>query len=86
MIGLTNGLDDAPKAGSVTMVLQQALHSRDKKQITAILRNKDLKLIKVNYSNNIKWLKTCLSLGDDQTSASTNGARFSRRNFISSPA
>jgi len=40
-------MDDAPKAGSVTMVLQQALHSRDKKQISAILRNKDTKLIKV---------------------------------------
>jgi len=45
-LGLTNGIDDAPKAGSVTMILQQALHSRDKKQITAILRNKDTKLIK----------------------------------------
>merc|ERR1712130_220645 len=45
-LGLTNGIEDAPKAGSLTMILQQALHSRDKKQITAILRNKDQKLIK----------------------------------------
>lgn len=37
---------EAPKAGSVTMVLQQALHARDKQQLTQLFRHKDNKLIK----------------------------------------
>lgn len=36
----------APKAGSVTMVLQQALHARDDQQLTQLFRYKDPKLIR----------------------------------------
>ena len=46
ILGLTGEEKDL-KAGSVTNILQQALHSRDKKQIGKILTYTDTKLIKV---------------------------------------
>ena len=46
-LGLTGEEKDL-KAGSVTVILQQALHLRDKKQIGKILTYTDNKLIKVN--------------------------------------
>jgi hypothetical protein len=49
-LGLTGEEKDL-KAGSVTNILQQALHSRDKKQIGKILTYTDTKLIKETVKN-----------------------------------
>lgn len=50
-LGLTNGEEKDLKAGSVTVILQQALHSRDKKQIGKILTYTDNALIRETVKN-----------------------------------
>ena len=45
---MTNGEEKDLKVGSVTVILQQALHSRDKKQIGKILTYTDNALIRVS--------------------------------------
>ena len=49
ILGL-NGEEKDLKAGSITNVLQQALHSRDKKQLAKILNYTDQSLIKVHFA------------------------------------
>ena len=58
-----NGEEKDLKAGSITNVLQQALHSRDKKQLAKILNYTDQSLIKVHsttvftVTNRMLWKK-----------------------------